>query len=118
MIAGVSMAAWLILYFRRLLKRLPQPGGVRRGSRAESHDEPQENRPSLERSQQLEGGGVIRGKPDDHIHELHVQPAEKPDDQIHELPSGPAESTSGDTFVAENAPHQETTEAHPRRGSC
>lgn len=109
MIAGVSIGAWLLLYFRRLLKRLPEPGELREGSKGKSHDTAQKKRHSLDMLQQLEGRSVVREKPDDHIQELYVQPAEKPDDQIHEMPSGLVGSCSG-TCVINNVADQEATE--------
>ncbi|KAI1244725.1 hypothetical protein MGN70_014602 [Eutypa lata] len=108
-LAEGSICAWLVLYFRRLLKRLPEPGELREGSKGKSHDTAQKKRHSLDMLQQLEGRSVVREKPDDHVQELYVQPAEKPDDQIHEMPSGLVGSCSG-TCVKNNVADQEATE--------
>lgn len=84
-ILSVSAIIWLLLYFRRLLKNTH---GRSETQREDSQGAPEQT--FQNEVQQLDGQGIVREKPDDHLQEMLVPPEEVPDSQIYELPSSAA----------------------------
>ena len=93
MIGGITVAIWLIHFFRRLAKNLHSQADIRQTGNSNTQASLQ-RRLSIDSLQQPDGQGIVREKPDDHIQEMHVLPTEKPDDQIHEMASEPTGSSN------------------------
>lgn len=91
-IVGIWAAIWCTLRFRRLLKDIYEgikPPEARRDPTVD------ETPPTDVRGlHEVSGQGIIREKPDDHLHEMFALPAEKLDEYVYEMSSAPPERPS------------------------
>lgn len=87
-VVTITTVTWIVLYLRLLVKSIQPPAGTQQLNE-KSHAALQQEQ-KLAQIQQLDGQGIVREKPDDHLREIYTLPAEKPDDQMHELPAGSA----------------------------
>lgn len=93
-IGGIAAVIWIVLYLRHLLNNLQASAATQQTKESEKSHATSKQDLKLDQTQQLDGQGIVREKPDDHLREMHALPAEKPDDQIHELPASGAGSSS------------------------
>ncbi|KAF2966881.1 hypothetical protein GQX73_g6709 [Xylaria multiplex] len=83
---GIVVAlTWLILHFRRRLKSVET--AVLQGTTV-NDDKSEKYAPDVNGIQEVDGTGIIREMPDDHLVELHANVPELPEDHLVELHSG------------------------------
>ncbi len=88
MIGGAAAIIWFILYFRRLVRDINNRIEPLQNDDSNNGDDDSQGATvwvNRHDPQQLEALGVVREKPDDHLHEVYVLPNEMPSDQIHEM---------------------------------
>ncbi|KAI0379678.1 hypothetical protein F5Y04DRAFT_290260 [Hypomontagnella monticulosa] len=98
-IGGICVAAWFIFRFKRLLNDVYGRAKVP----VTEHDPTAEIAPQadVQGLHEVTGQGIIREKPDDHLHEMLVQPAEKLSEHVHEMSSSPLERPSNSQTLEE-----------------